>query len=71
MDLNTCPEDRDQTAEAFVMRSLAAQERTVFAAHLMTCADCRQSVQIAEDFIAAMGEATFDPDEDDDDLLPN
>jgi hypothetical protein len=40
-------------------------ERTLFAAHLKTCVDCSQSVQSAEDFIAAIREAALSLDEED------
>jgi hypothetical protein len=59
-----CPEDRDETARAFVMERLPTQERTLFAAHLKTRAGCSQSVQSAEDFIAAIREAALSLDEE-------
>jgi hypothetical protein len=52
--MHLCPEDRDETAEAFVMKRLSDEEAILFESHLMTCHDCRRAVKCAEDYIAAM-----------------
>jgi hypothetical protein len=57
-----CPEE---TAWAFMIEPYLTHERTLFAAHLKTCVDCSQSVQSAEDFIAAIREAALSLDEED------
>jgi HEPN domain-containing protein len=52
--MNSCPQDRDDIAEAFVMKRLPAAEMLPFYTHLMTCDDCTRAVKNAEDYIAAV-----------------
>jgi predicted anti-sigma-YlaC factor YlaD len=52
--MEPCPPDRDETAEAFVLQRLTAEEMILFETHLMTCNDCRQAVQSAAEYIAAV-----------------
>ena len=62
--MGPCPRDRDDTAEAFVLQRLPAEEVVLFENHLKTCNDCRQAVKIAAEYIAALRSAAKRLDEE-------
>jgi hypothetical protein len=52
--MELCPGNRDETAEAFVLQRLTAEEMILFETHLITCDDWRQVVNSADEYIAAL-----------------
>lgn len=55
--LGNCPSDPDETAEAYVMLKLAAQEAESFRLHVDGCEDCQPRVAFHVDYIQAMRDA--------------
>ena len=55
--LGNCPSDPDETAEAYVMLKLVAQEAESFRLHVDGCEHCQQRVAFHVDYIQAMRDA--------------
>ena len=55
--LGNCPSDPDETAEAYVMLKLVAQEAETFRLHVDGCEHCQQRVAFHVGYIQAMSAA--------------
>jgi anti-sigma factor RsiW len=49
-----CPEDIEETAEAYLMNRLEPGEAEAFARHIETCPDCARTTEEAEEFLDSM-----------------
>ena len=52
--MSGCPRDRAETAEAYAMRRLSAEESAAFEEHCLFCPACTEEVIAAEAFIRAI-----------------
>jgi hypothetical protein len=58
MDSNTCPEDQDETAEAYVMNQMDLTEASAFQVHFAQCKFCWKAVEDARAYVKAMRDAS-------------
>lgn len=49
-----CPEDPEDTAEQYLLRSLPAAEAERFEEHYMACESCAEALSAAEDYISSI-----------------
>ena len=49
-----CPEDPEDTAEQYLLRSLTPGETECFEEHYMACESCAEVLTAAEDYISSM-----------------
>ena len=49
-----CPDDPEDTAEQYLLRSLSAEDAEQFEEHYMACASCATVLSAAEDYIASL-----------------
>jgi anti-sigma factor RsiW len=52
--VGVCPDDPEETAEAYLLNSLPAEERARFEAHYLTCEKCADALTGAEDYVASI-----------------
>jgi hypothetical protein len=56
-DLDHCPADREEVAEAYAMGTLDAAETAAFEDHYITCNSCALAVQEAAGCVGGMRDA--------------
>jgi len=49
-----CPEDPEDTAEQYLLRSLSTTEAERFEEHYMACDSCAGALSAAEDYISSI-----------------
>jgi len=54
MSSDACPEDPEDTAELYLLRSLPAAEAERFEEHYMECERCMEALSAAEDYISSL-----------------
>jgi len=50
----SCPDDAEETAEAYLLNSLSPEETARFEEHYITCESCVDVLTAAEDFVASI-----------------
>lgn len=53
MDANSCPTDRMETAEAYVMNRMDPSEASIYVEHLAQCDACTKAVEDTRAFRAS------------------
>lgn len=51
---DACPDDPEDTAEQYLLRSLPAGEAERFEDHYMVCGSCAEALSAAEDYISSI-----------------
>jgi len=52
--VDVCPDDPEDMAERYLLRSLPAGEAECFEEHYMVCESCAEVLSAAEDYISSM-----------------
>jgi anti-sigma factor RsiW len=69
MDANSCPADRMETAEAYVMNRMDPSEESIYEEHLAQCDACTKAVEDTRAFVQAMRDAAREIVDDEDEKL--
>jgi hypothetical protein len=65
MDANSCPADRMETAEAYVMNRMDPSEASIYQEHLAQCQACWKVVEMTRAFVQGMRDVSRQLADDD------
>jgi len=65
MDANSCPTDRMETAEAYVMNRMDPSEASIYQEHLAQCQACWKVVEMTRAFVQGMRDVSRQLADDD------